>query len=653
MLTQKKKSNNFVKLDTKKDTRVVWFKKKWVLWMGLIMLFIIIFFGILFLVYKEPATIVYEQGISGKDAFLDAQENLIAQDFEAASHPLDSAIKCFNTAHDEFQSFKWLSTIPWLGSQITAVDNLLAAGIATGVSVEQINDLAIDIVTPLQRNDDIGLSSLSEEETVKLLKSIAEGKPFLEKSKKSIDEAVNYIDQIPDRGLINKIKEVTDPLKEQVPALQDAIDKAISASQIIPAIAGYPEEKTYLFLLQNNTEMRPSGGFIGTYGILKVKNGDIIHFETDNSYNLDKPAEAYLSVEPPWPLTRYNAVYSWFFRDSNWSPDFPTTAEKAEWFYHQERGSEQNIDGIVAVTPTFIQSLLSLTGDIKINGLTFTEDNLVETLQYQVEKGFLRKGLEESERKEIIGVLSSMILDKVLELPKSKWPDLWKVFTQDIVEKQILLYVKDEYVQNFILKENWGGAIQNTDYDYLSVIDANLASLKSDPVVKRTIEYQVRRDGSNFIADVRLTYKNEGSITWKTTRYRTYTRIYVPQGAVLLTSSGSMVDCKLTEEGSVETTEENNKTVFGTFICIEPDEEKTLTFKYKLPDFINEVFEADTYQLLVQKQAGAEAHNLKINIDLGKNHSMISDIDNINVKLDNGILITTELSSDLNFTIDY
>ena len=185
------------------------------------------------------------------------------------------------------------------------------------------------------------------------------------------------------------------------------------------------------------------------------------------------------------------------------------------------------------------------------------------------------------------------------------------------------------------------------------MIDANLASLKSDPVVKRTIEYQVRRDGSNFIADVRLTYKNEGSITWKTTRYRTYTRIYVPQGAVLLTSSGSMVDCKLTEEGSVETTEENNKTVFGTFICIEPDDEKTLTFKYKLPDFINEVFEADTYQLLVQKQAGAEAHNLKINIDLGKNHSMISDIDNINVKLDNGILITTELSSDLNFTIDY
>ena len=58
----------------------------------------------------------------------------------------------------------------------------------------------------------------------------------------------------------------------------------------------------------------------------------------------------------------------------------------------------------------------------------------MDVLQYQVDEGYLRQGLEETERKEIIGVLSKKLLDLVLDLPKSRWPDLWEVFAQDIDE---------------------------------------------------------------------------------------------------------------------------------------------------------------------------------------------------------------------------
>ncbi|MDD5039843.1 MAG: DUF4012 domain-containing protein [Patescibacteria group bacterium] len=589
-------------------------KKRWLVTVAIILGIILVFCLTLFLLYRKPATLVYTQAIAGKDAFIKAQEYLLAQDFENTQSSLNQALQNFTEARDVFKKFLWLQHVPWIGPQITAVQNLLLAGISTGQSIQSINDLAISIITPLQKDDTISLNTLSDEQTETLLKNIFEAKPVLEESKRSIDEAVRFVEKIPARGLLKKIATAAGPLKEKVPQLQSGIEHAINASQIIPTIAGYPGQKTYLFLLQNNTEMRPTGGFIGTYGILKVKNGDINYFQTDNIYNLDKPSEAWLDIEPPWPLTRYNAVQNWYLRDSNWAPHFPEVADKAEWFYHQERGQEENIDGVIAVTPTFIQSLLTLTGDIKVDGLTFTSTNLVDTLQYQVEQGFLRQGIDESSRKEIIGTLSEKILEQVLSLPKSKWSDLWAVFNNDLQEKQILLYIKDQYVQEYISKENWGGEIIEATGDYLAIIDANLASLKTDPVVKRTIDYSIQQDNKYYIATVSIKFNHEGSLDWKTTRYRTYTRVYVPQGSTLLSSSGSMMDCKINEGGSVETSDEFGKTSFGTFICIEPGEEKTLTFKYKLPDTVGQQIENEGYNLLVQKQPGAAAHQLNVAI---------------------------------------
>ncbi|XOU94881.1 MAG: DUF4012 domain-containing protein [Candidatus Kerfeldbacteria bacterium] len=647
-----KKINNFLHPKSKKKSKYRKYKK--IIVPITIVLGIIIFLSlILYLVYKDTATNIYRNSLDGKNNFYLAQEKIIEQDFDTASYALRDATNNFKEAHSEFEKVQWLKIIPWVGIQVNAIDNLLLAGISTGESLNVISDTARDIITPLQKNDDISLSTLSESETKELMKSIYDSKENLETAKKSIDIAVDYLENISKKGLLGKIKEVTTPLQENVPALQNSIDVAISASQILPSIGGYPEKKTYLFLLQNNTELRPTGGFIGTYGILKVINGDIDYFKTENVYNLDEPAKDWVYIEPPWPLTRYNAVYNWYLRDSNWSPDFPTAAKKAEEFYHLERGPEKDIDGVIAVTPTFIQSLLKLTGEITINGLTFTEENFIDTLQYQVDKGFLSIGLEESERKEIIGLLSKEILDRVLELPKSQWPDFWKVFEKDITEKQILIYVKDGYVQDFIEKENWGGTIKEVEHDYLSVIDANLASLKSDPGIKRTISYTVNRDGDNFIADLNINYKNEGTITWKTTRYRTYTRVYVPEGSNLLKSSGSMIDCKIDGENDISTEVELGKTVFGAFICIEPGEEGNLSYKYILPENISDNFKDDHYSLLVQKQPGAAGHVLNIELKLKKKPNIaISDKD-IDIVPSNDIVINSLLSQDRLIKLEY
>ena len=166
---------------------------------------------------KIRASKVYENGLNGRDKFYQAQDQLIVQDFDGASESLNDAINSFTIASDEFEKFRWLSIIPFAGSQVKALDNLLKAGISTGESIAKVNSLAKDIITPLQVDEDISISDLSEKQTTKFLEDISNAKPDLENAKNAIDQAVAYVEKIPDRGLIKKIKEVTDPLKEKVP----------------------------------------------------------------------------------------------------------------------------------------------------------------------------------------------------------------------------------------------------------------------------------------------------------------------------------------------------------------------------------------------------------------------------------------------------
>ncbi len=608
-------------------------------------------FVVLAAMYWGPAHRLMKDGTSGKDAFFKAQDLLLAQDFSGAQTTLEGAVSDFTSAQETFKKFLWLKKIPWVKNQVVALENVLAAGVTTGQSIHKVAAVASSIAQPLTKSKNVSLSALSTKEKSQILESIYNAKPALEDAKRSIDQAVNFVNAIPSDGLLKKIQDVTDPLKEKVPKLQAGLDDAIIVSRVLPVVAGHPALKKYLFLLQNNAELAPSGGFIGTYGILKVKDGEIASFVTDNVYNLDGPAEAWLNIPAPWPVARYNAAPKLFLRGASWSPDFPTTGERAQWFYKAERGPEKNLDGTIAITPTFIESLLTLTGEVTVNGLKFTPENFTEVLQDQVERRFVQQGIAPSKRKEIIGVLSEKILNDVLALPKNRWPDLWKIVQKNIQEKQIILYMNDEYTQSLILKENFGGEMKDVNHDYVAVIDANLASLKSDPVVKRSLRYSVQRDGDDLVADLQFTYKNEGTITWKTTRYRTYVRTYVPEGSTLLSAEGPMIDCKVKKPGQVETTQELKKTVFGAFVCTEPGESKTLHLRYKLPNRISDQVHQQRYQLLVQKQAGTAPIPVTLTLDVKRQITAATGFLKA-VELGKDTLSQTEtLSQDLQFDL--
>ena len=638
-----KESTNKIKKGHKKV-------RKFFLWFFVIIIVVIFTIGIFGYTKYPHAMAAYEKALQGKNNFLEAQELVKQENFREATVQLEEAHTNFQSAYDDFQELDFFENIPLVSTQIKAVDKILIAGIQTSSAIGKITAFGDEIITELKPEGAFDFHSISSEEKREVLKKIFESPPDLQGVQAEIDLAMYALDEIPEFGVLSQIKSASAPLKDGLPQINDIVDQAIPALEALPQIVGYPEQKNYLFLLQNNTELRPTGGFIGTYGVLKVKDGEIAEFHTDNIYNIDEPAKYTLDTTPPWQIEKYLKVDTWFMRDANWSPDFPTSAEKALELYELEGGTEQ-FDGVIAVTPTLIESLLELTGEITVWGITFNSDNVVDVLEYQVEQGYYRQGISDADRKEVIGALADELMDRILSLPKERWVELWNVFEKDVSEKHILIYLENNDLQQLVLDQGWAGEIRDANGDYFMFIDANLASLKTDPGIKRTIKYHLDQD----TAKVDINYHNEGVFNWKSTRYRTYARLCVPLGAELTEYSGAMENDKLHggQPGEVETIQEKGKTCFGAFISIEPQERGTLSFTYKLPQNITNQINNGQYQLLVQKQAGTIAHDLEIELNFPKNIKYYQPLDKTGSVDNNTIIFKDDLRQDREYTITF
>ena len=182
------------------------------------------------------------------------------------------------------------------------------------------------------------------------------------------------------------------------------------------------------------------------------------------------------------------------------------------------------------------------------------------------------------------------------------------------------------------------GEILNVDHDYLMVVDSNLASFKSDQYLDRSVHYQLEKNTEDeLIVNLKLEYQHNGDFSWNSTRYRTYTRILVPQGSELIEVKGAMDNDRSDKKGEVDTYNEHGKTIFGTFLAIEPGQSNSLSFKYKLPDYLKKQIEEKKYNLYLQKQAGVS--NIQYLVDI----NLKEDFSNYQVNIDE--IVENNLSS--------
>jgi len=368
-------------------------------------------------------------------------------------------------------------------------------------------------------------------------------------------------------------------------------------------------ERSYLVLFQNNLELRPGGGFIGSFGILKTRNGHVTEFATHDTGNFDGRIPE--TVDPPYPMKETLRIPSWKLRDSNWEPDFPTNARKAEEFYSMG-GGEESFDGVIGITADVLSSFLSVTGPVEVPGFpgTYSEDDAVLDLEYQVEQAYIDQGIDFGDRKSVLGELGEMIIGKVKSLPPGDFLKLFGVLLEDLDRKDIQLYFTDERLEEAVLSAGWGGAFDSSwEDDFLLVVDANLAAWKTDSVMERSIRYEVDPSGDTPKGRLIVRYANTGNEkTFMVKDYQSYLRVYVPEGSFFHEVSGGVTD-------PVYGNFMGRKYV-GTLVQVPLGETREVVFEYDLSSAVD----TEHYDLKVARQPGTR--DIGVTISVIDSHGM-------------------------------
>ncbi|MBU0661118.1 DUF4012 domain-containing protein [Patescibacteria group bacterium] len=423
----------------------------------------------------------------------------------------------------------------------------------------------------------------------------------------------------------------------------------------LPSLLGFEEKKTYLLLFLNNTEMRPGGGFIGSYATLEVEKGVPHILMMEGTEGIDGRAPANWKVTPPTILTKELYVDRWYFRDSNWSPDFIQSTKRSLEFYEAEGGvAAKEIDGVIGVTTHVLEAILEKTGPIEVQGLTFNASNVIELLEKEVEYDFQDRGIHFSDRKQIMRPFFDEIIKRVGYNALFDSEEYMALFMDLLKEKQIMIYGVEEAIATMAQEQGWDGSMEKTDGDYLLWADANLAALKTDHAMERHVTYHISKQEEQFIGQASMTYTHTGTFDWRTTRYRTYARIYVPAGSVL--QEVEIVDPQgnhiRIDPAQVDQGFEQGKRWFGIFTVIEPGKEEHLIFRYLLdPDIVQQI-QSGTYQLTVQKQLGTEAHGLTLLHEFGTTIQGALPAEEEKEWYDNAYTIHTDLREDRYFSVN-
>ncbi len=417
---------------------------------------------------------------------------------------------------------------------------------------------------------------------------------------------------------------------------------------------GWEEPRAYLVLFLNNTELRPGGGFIGAYGLVEMNKGIPRLALIEGTERLGSAVSGGDLPAPPEPLERYLKVKRWYFRDSNWSPDFAESSRQGLDLLEKQRGKiTPPIAGVIAFTPRVMEDIIRLTGPLEADGQRFTSDNFTERLQYEVEYGYASRGQSFDERKNIMRDLGQQIFKRLERNIIKNWRVYWQLGAGWLREKQVMVFAVDPAEQAIVRSKGWSGELLGASAaDYLLWVDANLGALKTDRAIERSLRYEIRPDQGKFIATATMEYRHRGGFDWRTSRYRDYVRVFVPLGSHLTAVSGTNVGkgsaISLKDIGSGT---ELNRQWFGAFLAVEPGATTVLSFTYQLPGSLTQLIKSGAYRGTVQKQLGTIHHGLTLDFDFGK--TVVTTTPPNQSKQRARYQLTTDLSVDREFSVKF
>ncbi|MEJ1178635.1 MULTISPECIES: DUF4012 domain-containing protein [unclassified Pseudarthrobacter] len=410
---------------------------------------------------------------------------LLDNDVDAAKATVDKLMQHTKAAREDTTDPLWViaGELPWIGANFKAASEV-------ALSADDVSRLgAGPLVSVFQSLD---WKTLAPDEDGIDLAPLAAAEPKLVSASHAVRQSSDRLSSIDADELLPQISGPLVQARDQLSALRDGLDAAANTASLAPDMLGGTSPRRYLVLIQNNAELRASGGIPGALAILSVDNGKL-------TLNNQTSASKFGTTSPAIPVTQeqqniYSSRLGKYMQDVNLTPDFPSAAGTARAMWEQKTG--EHLDGVISVDPVALSYVLAATGPVQVTapellGLTgglpseLTSSNVVQTLLSDVYKEIDRPTVQDayfaSAAQQIFGAISGGNTDAT---------NLIESLTRGAQEGRVLLWSSTSDEQAILDRYTISGAVDGPSIApaQFGVYFNDGTGAKMDYYVKRTVQ---------------------------------------------------------------------------------------------------------------------------------------------------------------------
>ncbi len=576
---------------------------------------------------QEKTSVALEALYAGQDA---------AKHFRLsdAQSTFQKAVFSFQEAQDTLKTVNGVllesaKILPYTGKKIIDAEEILEAGKEIARGGEELTKTAV---------------RLTEKNTI----SFVDFLPLADEVSESLSKAFGDIERAQKR--VEGVDEGTIPVeyrerfnhgKEELALAIDGIHEIRTLLDTLREIFGETHAKRYLILFQNNTELRATGGFLGSFAIVDIDKGAIKKIDVPGGGPYDLNGSLSEHVIAPGPLHLINP--RWQFQDANWFPDFPTSAQKIMWFY--EKSGRESVDGVIAINARVFEELLGIIGPIPLPAYdkTITKANFIDETQKAVELEYDKKV---NKPKQFIGDLFSKTLERFQSMNSQTGVKIIDLLLQKSATRDIQIFFKDESLQTFISHHGMSGEILDAPIDYLMIVDSNVGGDKTDRVIETSVRHSIalQKDTSLITTlEITRTHRGKKGDVFSGKKNIDFIRMYVPEGSVMQSTEGFQAppsnhfknppvdyiedgdltriqgEYRVDTISGMATHKEFGKTVFSGWIQTDPDTHTTVRISYRLPFTLKDLEKKmrtsrAPYTLFLQRQSGSSIKKYEVSL---------------------------------------
>ena len=498
-------------------------------------------------------------------------------------------------------------------------------------------------------NED-GAEKESIEEYKEYLSAIKDNRYLLQEGVYKMSLAQNLITKVDTRKYPNFIKDFVYQYKELVNQIDSTVKPLEKVSEFLPDLLGVDQRKRYLILLQDNGEIRGSGGWISNYAVIAIENGQIHEIFIDDIYN----AQALLALKgfkyrTPNSMTRALQDVTYSFPLVNWDPNLENILLSSEQFIY-DLGKGEQLDGVIALDAVFLQRVLDAWGGVEVAA----ESDLItsENLYSKIIEDSTSQSPTEIRRSTFLTDLFNSVLTKIFSTKFTENSKVYEVISKSIDEKNIIFAFKNSSANTYLSSNGWTSNLESKYQSTPINIDWNWGNNKANLFIKKNHILSINiKDENTIDYSYQIAIQNDSKEEDKLEgAYINYLRVYIPLNAQLTYIRG-IVDNKY------DIYNENGYQVVAGWFNTPIQDSATVDIRYRLKQEDSSFFpieKTDTHYnmiLDIYKQPGSRMESYSLSITYPQEWTLENSRGL--TRIENTANRRFELSSDQHFSISW